>query len=137
MASEISRPHLLGNFKVRSMREKHQSKNYKDRPGMSEKHCAAIRQLPCCACLVKPAGTIHHLKSGTGERGMGLRSTDRWGVPMCFAHHEDIERAGTKREVAVFGEWGIDPHELARDLWQSSPDVEKMSRIVHAHRGKR
>lgn len=136
MGSEIRRDHVFGNFRTRKPKEK-KARKADSRPGMSEKHCALIRKLPCCACGRIPAGTIHHLKSGTGERGVGLRSTDKWGTPLCLAHHEEIERAGTRNEVSTFGKWGIDPHDLAIALWAATGDLPKMTKIVIAHRTSR
>jgi len=108
------------------------------RPGMSAAHCDAIRRLPCCITGRMPAGTIHHLKQGTGERGMGLRASDRWGVPLCPHEHEELERAGSRNELAWFAGKGIDnPIALAVALWAASPDVPRMTAIVVEHRGKR
>lgn len=134
MASEIDRPHVLGNFRKRGLRAKRVSTWRDKRPGMSEDHCVMVRKLPCAACLRVPAGTVHHIKSGTNERGMGVRSTDKWGVPMCMHHHDEIERAGTRNEVAKFQSWGIDDvHELAVSLWQATGNLAQMTKIVIAH----
>lgn len=135
MAGQVPREKVFGNFRQRGAKKPHKnSERYKRRPGMSEEHCALIRQCPCAGCGRKPAGTIHHLKSGTGERGAGLRSTDKWGVPACIHCHETIERAGTRQEVATFASWGIDPHVLAQDLWAATGDLARMTKIVLAHR---
>ncbi len=48
---------------------------------------------------------------------MGLRSTDRWAVPLCNADHFLIETAGSKNEVAWFHERGVDVLALANGLW--------------------
>lgn len=138
MATEIRRERMFGNFRQsRGLKEPRKNSRWReDRDGMSDKHCAAIRKCPCAACLKVPAGTIHHLKSNTGERGMSVRSTDKWGVPLCMVHHEDIERAGTRNEVKTFRAWGIaDPHALALALWGAACDVPKMTKIVIEHRG--
>ena len=110
--------------------------NRDKRPGMSDDHCAQIRKLPCAACHSVPSGTIHHLKSGTGERGMGLRATDKWGVPLCMTHHDTIERAGTRNEVGQCKKWGFDPHDLSRALWASTGLADTMRKIVMATGGK-
>lgn len=136
MASEIPRERRIGNFRpTRGLKPKHQNSRWRDdRDGMSEKHLAAVRKCPCAACLKVPAGTVHHLKSGTGERGMSVRSTDKWGVPLCMVHHEEIERAGTRNEVRTFQAWGIaDVHALALALWGAACDAPKMTRIVIEH----
>lgn len=140
MASEIQRERVFGNFKPsRSVREK--SRRTKKsaaerREGMCADHLASIRKLPCVACLptVRIAGEAHHLKM-TGDRGMGLRSQDKDAVPLCRAHHEDIERAGAKNEAAKFATWGIeDALQLASDLWRSRGDVGVMTKILIQHK---
>lgn len=134
MASEIFRERTYGNFKPTGIRKKHKSTWRDERPGMSVDHCGLIRQCPCAMCLRVPAGTIHHLKSHTGERGIGVRSTDQWGVPLCLFCHDSIEKAGTRNEIARFNEVHIDPHELAKALWRASGNLPLMTRLVIEHR---
>ena len=131
---EIRRERVLGNFRKRGAKKPHKnSQTYKDRPGMSEAHLALIRKLPCCISGKMPGGEAHHLKSGTGERGMGLRSTDRWAVPMAHDPHMEVERIGSRNELTWFQAHGIDPVVLAQDLWAATGDLPKMTRIVIAH----
>lgn len=139
MASQIKREHVFGNFKksrTEGPQKPHKnSEKYKDRPGMSEAHCAGIRKLPCAICLKVPGGEIHHLK-GYGSRGMGLRTEDRYGVPLCRICHNMVEAAGTRNEFKLFKEHHIDNvHLLSDDLWGVSPDVPKMIKVLMAHRG--
>lgn len=137
MATQIPRDRVIGNFKLtRGLRAKHKNSSWReDRNGMSDEHCAAVRKAPCCGCLKLPAGTIHHLK-GAGERGMAVRAPDKYGVPLCARCHDEIERAGTKREFETFQAWGIrDVHALAGALWGAACDVPKMIKIVIANKG--
>lgn len=139
MASQIERPRVLANFKPsRSVREKARRTKpsaAEKRDGNCEKHLAALRKCPCVATLRMPAGEVHHLKQGTGERGAGMRSTDRWGIPLSRTAHEEVERAGSRNEPAMLAKWGIDDAlQLASDLWRASPDVPTMTRIIYAHR---
>lgn len=96
------------------------------RPGMSPSHLDRVRGLPCCVCERPPRSEVHHLKDVMPkERGIGLRSTDQWSLPVCsFATgggcHDDIERLGSKNELAWFEARGIDARELARALWRCS-----------------
>jgi len=132
---QLAKPRVLANFKNRGPREKHKnSERFKERSGMSEKHCELLRKLPCCVTLKTPGGEVHHLKSGTGERGMGLRSTDKWGLPMCHDAHMEVENAGTKRERQWFLERGVDPHELAQALWANTGDLARMVHVLISHR---
>lgn len=129
---EIRREHVYGNFRQRGRPAKKASKRDK-RPGMSDKHLECLRKLPCCISMKMPAGEVHHLKA-TGERGMGLRSTDKWGLPMSHEAHMEVERVGSKNELAWFKERGIDAIDLATALWNVSGDLPKMTRVVIAHR---
>lgn len=137
MASEIYRPHILGNFRPsRAARIKAKSRDPRaDREGDCEKHRAAIRKLPCCVPGCNVVGCDpHHLKQ-TGERGMGMRSPDRWAVPLCRAHHDTIEGIGSKNELRWFADRGIDAIELAGALWSARCDAPSMTKIVLAHKG--
>lgn len=134
MASEINKERVYGNFKNRNYKREtsKNSENYKSRSGMCDQHLAHIRQLPCCVCGSPPRSDPHHLKSGTGERGMGQRSTDKWAVPLCRHHHDEVEAAGTRKEVPWFSAFQVDPHNLAMSLWMARGDVERMRKIVQA-----
>lgn len=140
MASEIKKDRVLGNFKppkstrirarMRAPAEKRAA-----RPGNSEAHLEALRKCPCIVTLKTPAGEVHHLKQGTGERGAGMRSSDRWGVPLSRTPHEQVERVGSRNEEKWFREHGIESViDLAAALWAASPDVAKMTKIILAHR---
>lgn len=139
MSQQIEHPlRGLPNFK-RSVRERKSAKpsSVDKRPGMSEEHLALIRKLPCCVTGVTPAGEAHHLKQGTGERGTGMRSSDRWAVPLCHAKHMELERQGSRNEWAWFRAHGIsDPLELAAALWANTGDLARMTKIVQAHMGR-
>lgn len=105
------------------------------RPGMSAKHCDLIRAMPCAITLKMPCGEIHHLQNGTVERGAGLRSTDRWGIPLTHALHMELHKLGSRREPEWFAKHGIDdPLGLASALWHSTGDLPKMIRILMSHR---
>lgn len=132
MASQIERPHVLANFRKRAAKRQKPRKS-DSRPGMSADHLALIRKLPCCVTGRVPAGEAHHLKA-TGERGMGLRSTDRWAIPMAHEPHMEVERAGSRNELAWFTARGIDAIDLATALWLATGDLPRMTRIVIAHR---
>lgn len=134
---QIAKPHVYGNFKKRGLdKPKHENSRWREeREGMSDDHLALIRKLPCVTCLKVPGGEAHHLKC-TGERGMSVRSTDRWALPHCHTCHMEIENLGAKREVAYYASMSIDPLALAEALWKSSRDLGQMARIIIAHRCK-
>lgn len=132
-------PHQFGNFKPKKADRLKAKETPADKrkklPGNSEKHLAILRTLPCCipGCN-KVGGTVHHLKT-TGHRGAGMKSPDKYGLPMCEEHHlHGVERAGSKNEISWFEKRGIEPLELAAALWMVSPDKGAMFRIVIAHK---
>ncbi|MDX2265397.1 MAG: hypothetical protein NW215_10545 [Hyphomicrobiales bacterium] len=106
------------------------------REGMSRGYRESVRRLPCCTCGMCPPSDPHHLKNGTGERGMGLKSTDKWLVPLCRECHDDVERAGSTNEPGWFRAHGVDALVLARrlwDAWRLTNCEVKMRRIVALH----
>lgn len=140
MSGTVKQERIFGNWKPPKgyAREKlTNSQNYKQRPGMSDDHLACIRQLPCCVCGHNVPNEVHHLKA-TGERGMGVKSTDKNGVPLCPISiggcHADVEAIGTKNERRWFLDRGIDALALADALWRATGDLDQMKRIIEAHR---
>jgi len=136
---EIKRELVLANFKNRSaVHPRKKRSEWKPRAGMSSKHLEFIRSLPCCKCMAQDGVQAHHLKQGTGERGAGMRSTDRWAVPLCGPGaqdcHGEVERIGAKNEISWFLRFGIDPHELARGLWASTGKRNQMLAVLLANR---
>ena len=99
---------------------------------------ARLRQLPCVICNVPPPNTVHHLKA-TGERGMGMRSPDRFGLPMCWWPHGEnchgrLEAVGSKNELAWFAERGIDALNLCETLWAARDSLVAMQNVFWAHK---
>lgn len=104
------------------------------RPGMSPSHLKRVRRLPCCVCCASNPSQVHHIKrTGTNERGMGLTTTDRWGIPMCWRHHDEVERAGSDNEIAWFEERGVDALALANGLWDGTLDMSLMEDAFSEH----
>ena len=111
------------------------------REGMSERHLELIRQLPCCVC--GEMGTdmnpieAHHLKI-SAERGMGMRATDKWAVPL---HHEEhingVERVGSRNELKWFQSRGVHVMDLAAGIWLVTGKLEAMLAVMRAHKERR
>jgi hypothetical protein len=79
----------------------------------------------------------HHLISGPAakERGMGLKATDRWAVPLSRGPHDKVQNIGSSNEVEWFRARGIaDVAALATELWTATGCREAMERIVWKHR---
>jgi hypothetical protein len=134
-AFQIRKQHILANFKVPVWKQQKRERPRDQRPGMDPEHLANIRKLPCCLCGERRMISPHHLRSGPArkERGLGLKCTDRHTVPVCIPHHAEIERAGSRNEIAYFAGHGIDCHALAEGLWVRRGSVENMLRVLQAH----
>lgn len=106
------------------------------RPGMSKNHLALIRLLPCCITGRPGPNDPHHLTSGPAakERGVGLKATDRWAVPLSRVPHDQVQNIGSRNEQAWFRERGIaDVVALAAELWQATGDPAEMQRAIRRH----
>lgn len=138
MASEIRPPHQFANFRPSiSERAKKKPSAQERREGNSAAHLAFLRELPCIVTGKVPAGEVHHLKGSVArkERGVGMRATDKFGVPLSRIPHDELERIGSRHEWEWFEARGIaDPYTLALALWAASGDIDKGFKIVNAHR---
>lgn len=103
------------------------------RHGMSESHLDNVRQ---CCCLICGSDVVdaHHLMR-SGERGAGMKSPDKYAVPLCndlnTGHH--LGRNGPHAhgdEDCWFAEHGLDGRAIAASLWRARGDLEAMRRIA-------
>lgn len=80
-------------------------------------HLAFVGRQPCLVCGRTPAHA-HHLRFAQA-RGMGLKVSDEYTVPLCSVHHDALHRTGD--ESAWWARHGIlDPLEIAAKLWRAS-----------------
>ena len=80
-------------------------------------HLAFVGRQPCMVCGRTPAHA-HHLRFAQA-RGMGLKVSDEFTVPLCSVHHDALHRTGD--EPAWWARHGIlDPLEIAAKLWRAS-----------------
>lgn len=100
---------------------------------MDAEHLRNVRQLDCIACG-KPAGSMlglemnaHHLLR-TGERGMGMRSPDKYAIPLHHSCHMELHHNGD--EDGFLAERGIDGRAVAAALWAARGDLEAMRRVI-------
>lgn len=95
-----------------------------------EKHLAAIRKLPCCACGIDPGGEAAHIRmtrAGKPITGIGLKPSDEFCLPLCHDEHMQQHAQG---EVLFWEQVGIDPLRMAANLFALSPDIDKMRATV-------
>ena len=133
---EIARPQVLANFRRPMVLRDKPTPWQKKRTGMDPGHLVLVRQLPCTVCENRTGIDPHHLKSGAAarERGIGMKATDRWSVPLCRVHHDEVERLASIHERAWFSAFGLDPHMLALALWGNTGDLMRMLRVLNAHK---
>lgn len=134
-AYQMQNVHVLGNFRTPLDERQPNVKGFRDRrPGMSPRHLELVRTLRCTVCRSMVQVDAHHLKHGPAgkERGLALKATDRWAVPLCRHHHDEVERLSSTREAAWFARFGIPPLALARALWGATGDGSKMERVLSA-----
>ena len=146
MASEIYRERIFGNFRQTpsALRKSKKPSRQMRREGNDPKHLAFVRKLFCVLCGARVNVQAHHLKLGTGERGIGMKSTDRWAIPLCSAPgrrldrcHAMIEDVASVYEEQVCIQHGLpDPKHLALDIFANTGNLKYCARTILRHRSK-
>jgi hypothetical protein len=76
-------------------------------------HLRFVAKQPCLICELRPCDA-HHLRFAQG-RGLGLKVSDEFTVPLCRGHHREVHRAGN--EARWWENAGIDALVIAHKLW--------------------
>jgi ERF superfamily len=79
----------------------------------NREHLRLVAQQACLVCGRKPSDP-HHLRF-MQPRALGRKVSDEFVAPLCRIHHRAAHRAGDER--AWWKQAGIDPVEVARELW--------------------
>ena len=79
------------------------------------KYLRSLREMPCLACGIIPAGVAHHLLRAE-PRGMGLKTSDNCAVPMCHNCHSELHMAGN--EELYWDLRGINAYMWANKNWR-------------------
>ena len=82
----------------------------------SKDHLRFVAQQACLICGRKPS-QAHHVRYAQ-TRGLALKVSDEFTVPLCATHHSETHQTGDERRW--WEKHRIDPIEVARDLWESS-----------------
>ena len=83
----------------------------------SKEHLRFVASQPCLICGRSPSHA-HHLRHAQ-SRGLSLKVSDEFTVPLCANHHHQIHTTGNEREW--WEERNVDPLEVANGLWQEKP----------------
>ena len=81
-----------------------------------KEHLRFVASQPCLICGRSPS-QAHHVRYAQ-SRGLSLKVSDEFTVPLCAIHHHHIHTTGKEREW--WHERNIDPLKIASDLWQQS-----------------
>jgi hypothetical protein len=83
----------------------------------SKAHLRFVGTQPCLICRRAPSDA-HHLKFAQ-TRGLGIKVSDEFTVPLCRVHHQELHLHGN--EAAWWANMNITPLQIAKQLWQTSP----------------
>lgn len=76
-------------------------------------HLRFVAKQSCLICGRQPCDA-HHLRFAQ-PRGLGLKVSDEFTVPLCRGHHREVHRAGN--ELRWWMTSGVDACHIARRLW--------------------
>ena len=82
----------------------------------SKEHLRFVAQQPCLICGRTPTHA-HHVRYAQ-PRGLSLKVSDEFTVPLCAIHHNHIHT--TLKEREWWQQRNIDPLKTAGELWQTS-----------------
>lgn len=81
-----------------------------------KEHLRYVASQPCLLCSATPSDA-HHIRFAQ-PRAMGRKVGDDFTVPLCRNHHRALHQSGN--ESAWWHAMGVEPLEIARDLWEES-----------------
>jgi Rad52/22 family double-strand break repair protein len=79
----------------------------------SKEHLRFVAQQPCVICGRSPAHA-HHVRYAQ-TRGLALKVSDEFTVPLCAVHHSENHATGDERRW--WHERKLDPLSIAQELW--------------------
>jgi hypothetical protein len=85
----------------------------KEKRVRNKSHLRFVSSKPCLVCGRQPSHA-HHVRYAQ-ERGLGMKVSDEYTVPLCSVHHDELHRVGN--EKAWWANHGIDPLKVAQELW--------------------
>ena len=99
---------------------------------LDAKHLANIRLLASCVSGMTPC-EAHHLR-WSAERGIGMKATDRWAVPLTMEEHRELHATtSAKYEELWFLDRGVACYALASQLWFRRGDLAAMRLALDKH----
>lgn len=98
-------------------------------------YLALVRQCPCLACGMDPAGEAAHVRLQSGAHGkrsgMGRKPDDRWSLPLDGGcHREDQDALHRVGELAFWDRIGINPFAICEQLYARRGDLVAMRAVI-------
>ena len=82
-----------------------------------KEHLRFVAEQACLVCGRSPAHA-HHIRYAQ-PRGLSLKVSDEFTVPLCATHHQQMHT--TLKEFEWWQERNIDPLKVASELWSCTP----------------
>ena len=76
-------------------------------------HLKFVATQPCLICGREPS-QAHHL-TFCQKRGLSLKVSDEFTIPLCGLHHDELHRSGSEREW--WEKYSVNPEPIAAELW--------------------
>jgi hypothetical protein len=89
----------------------------------SKEHLRFVASQPCMVCGRSPS-QAHHVRFAQ-SRGVGLKVSDEFTVPLCALHHRENHTTGDER--LWWRQRDIDPLAVADELWRQSRGRSSLS----------
>jgi ERF superfamily len=88
-------------------------------------HLRFVARQPCLICGRQPCDA-HHVRFAQ-SRGVGIKVSDEFTVPLCRGHHRELHRAGN--ELQWWAARGINALDAARKLWTETHPVQTSATV--------
>ncbi|ODR97428.1 hypothetical protein AUC69_12530 [Methyloceanibacter superfactus] len=85
-------------------------------------HLRFVARHPCVICGRSPSHA-HHLRHAQ-VRGLGLKVSDEFTVPLCAIHHNEVHKTG--REQQWWVDRNVEPLKVAATLWRESRELRPL-----------
>ena len=87
----------------------------------SKEHLKYVARQPCLICGRQPSHA-HHVRFAQ-PKGVGLKVSDEFTVPLCAIHHHENHTVGNERQW--WQDRKLDPLMVARKLWEERLQLEQ------------
>jgi DNA recombination protein Rad52 len=89
----------------------------------SKEHLRFVARQPCLVCGRTPS-QAHHVRFAQ-PRGLGIKVSDEFAVPLCAIHHMNNHATGDERHW--WKEHKLDPLAVAKQLWRESHPMKPVN----------